>query len=511
VTTADDPTVRSTRTERILRRVLTVVLLGGTAAVALHGWLGIGGSGLDFALSGPAYDTVIVAAGLACFVRARATERERAAWILIGLAMLSWGAAEIYWTAAIESNPNAPYPSPADIGYLAFYPLAYAGLALLVRAKSDELDWRLWMDGLIAALGTAALGAAFVFDFVAARTTGTALEVATTLAYPLGDIAMLSMAVGAVALTRWRPGRTWSLLLVGLSALVVADIAYTLQSTGADIPSGDWIDPIYLIAAIFLGAEMWQPKADTILASARFDGWRELMVPALFFAVMIGLFAMQYLSASSSLSTVLWAATMIAVIARLAMSVRENKRLLEQVRTDALTGLGNQGSMQLDLAARCARATEHPIALLLFDLNGFKRFNDTFGHPAGDSLLAQLGGRLRDTVGEQGAAYRIGGDEFGAILTCDGDDLRALTKRCSEALTAPGKAFDVTTAWGVVRIPSEASTPTEALGLADVRMYAQKESRRLAQDDAIDIDGARVAASLQGDSGRHGEAVEQGE
>ena len=95
------------------------------------------------------------------------------------------------------------------------------------------MDWRLWMDGLIAALGTAALGTAFVFDFVADRTTGTTLQVATTLAYPLGDIVMLAMVVGVVALTGWRPGRTWSLLLAGLSALVIADIAYTLQSTSA--------------------------------------------------------------------------------------------------------------------------------------------------------------------------------------------------------------------------------------------------------------------------------------
>ena len=61
------------------------------------------------------------------------------------------------------------------------------------------------------------------------------LQVATTLAYPLGDIAMLSLVVGVVALTGWRPGRTWSLLLAGLAALVVADVAYTLQSSGANL------------------------------------------------------------------------------------------------------------------------------------------------------------------------------------------------------------------------------------------------------------------------------------
>ena len=211
-----------------MRRALTILLLGGTAIVALHDWAGIG-AGFHFAIAGPLYDAVVLGAGVACLIRASDYKREHAAWVLIGLAILSWGAAEVYWTAFIEGNPSAPYPSPADIGYLVFYPLAYAGLALLVRARAHEINWRLWMDGAIAALGTAALGAAFVFDFVAAKTTGTPIEVATTLAYPLGDIGMVALVVGVVALTGWRPGRTWSLLLAGLSALVIADIAYTLQ------------------------------------------------------------------------------------------------------------------------------------------------------------------------------------------------------------------------------------------------------------------------------------------
>ena len=466
--------------------MLTVVLLGGTAMVALHDWLGIGGADLDFVLGGPVYDAVIVAAGLACLVRAGTADRERPAWVLIGAAILSWGAAEVYWTAFIEGNPNAPYPSLADVGYLAFYPLAYAGLALLVRAKTDELDWRLWMDGLIACLGTAALGAAFVLDFVADHATGTPLQVATTLAYPLGDIVMLSLAMGAVALTRWRPGRTWSLLLAGLSALVVADIAYTLQSTSATLPSGDWIDPIYLIAAIFLGAEMWQPRANAIQSSARFDGWRELMVPAFVFGVMIGLFAMQYFSATSGVSTVLWAATMIAVIVRLAMSVRENQLLLEQVQTDPLTELGNRGRMQVDLKGLCANASEdEPVLLLFLDLNGFKHFNDTLGHPAGDELLARLGRRLRDAIGKNGTAYRVGGDEFCVVLTCPEARFEGLTREAAKALTESGPGFDISSAWGTATIPAEAGEPTAALQLADVRMYAQKESRRTSRESAL--------------------------
>ena len=338
-----------------LRLAIGVVLFGGAALVALHDWLGIGGSGLDRLRQRtsvrrrrhqrrprlPAAKPAAPAASAAPGSRSRPRSS-------------AGRASEIYWTAVLANDPSPPYPSPADIGYLAFYPLAAYGVVLLVRARARELDWRLWMDGLIAALGTAALGAALIFEFVADRTSGTPVQVATTLAYPLGDILMLALVVGVVALTRWRPGRTWSLLLVGLAALVVADVAYTLQIDRRQ-PAGRRLDRTDLPARRRLHRRrgLAAARPTTIQPMARFDGWRELMVPGFFAAVMIGLFAMQYFSHASGLTTVLWAATMIAVIARLAISVRENKRLLEQVRTDHLTGLGNQGRMQVDLAARC--------------------------------------------------------------------------------------------------------------------------------------------------------------
>jgi len=482
---------------RVLRGALAILLLGGAAIVALHYWLGVGG-GLHFAIGGPLYDAVVLGAGIACLVRASDHERERRAWLLIGLAILAWGAAEVYWTAFIDGNPAAPYPSPADVGYLAFYPLAYAGLAMLVRARAHEMNWRLWMDGAIAALGAAALGAAFVFDFVAEQTTGTPLQVATTLAYPLGDIAMVAVVVGVVALTGWRPGRTWALLLAGLAALVFADIAFTLQSTEVTLPGGDWIDPIYLIGAVCLGATAWQPaEATEITSPQRGAGHREIVVPALFAGVMIGLFAMQYFSATSGLSTVLWTATMTAVIVRLAMSDRENRSLLEQVRTDALTGLSNRGRMQVDLDEQCERATEeHPAMLFLFDLNGFKRYNDTFGHPAGDELLARLGYALSEAVGDDGVAYRVGGDEFCLLLTCGEERFDDVAREAAKALTASEKGIDVASSWGGVSIPREANSPSTALQLADVRMYAQKESRRVAHEghDELSLPAPPISA-----------------
>jgi two-component system, cell cycle response regulator len=464
------------------RRALAAFLVGGTAIVALHAWFGVGGDGLDLALNGVLYDAVVLGAALACLLRAFAFRAERAAWLLVGLGVFSWGLAEVYWTAFIEDNPSAPYPSPADVGYILFYPLAYAGLALLVRARAAQLNWRLWTDGLIAALGTAALGTAFVFDFVAEHATGTTLEEATTLAYPLADILMVSIMVGVVALTGWRPGRTWALLLAGLAAMAVADVAYTLQWTAEALPGGGWIEPVYLISAACLGVAVWQSAPATIRPTGSATGWRELVVPALFAAVMIGLFTMQYLSSATGLSTTLWALTMVAVIVRLALGARENSRLLEQVQTDHLTGLGNRGRMQVDLESLAERATEaRPTSLLFLDLNGFKRYNDTHGHPAGDALLVRMGTALREAVGEEGTVYRVGGDEFCVLLTCDPERVDAVIGEAGQALADSGKDFGVDASLGAAAIPTEVADPAEALHLADARMYAQKERRRAAR------------------------------
>jgi diguanylate cyclase (GGDEF)-like protein len=467
------------RGSRALRALLALLLFGATGLIVLHDWLGLGGAGLDEIAGGYLYDAVVVAAGVALLLRAEIARSERAAWALLAAAVLCWAAGEVYWTWFILGAAEPPYPSPADGFYLVFYPLACIGLALLVRARAHELDWRRWTDGAIAALGTAALGVAFVFDFVADRITETGPALATSLAYPLADIGLLAAIVGIIALTDWRPGRVWSLLLVGLAFTAVADIAYTIQEAGGVVPPGSWIDPLYLISAAALGALLWQPDAAPIRSHEGGDRRREMVIPALFATVMVGLFSMQLLSVASGLSVVLWTATMVAVIVRLALSTRENRRLLEQVRTDPLTGLGNRGGMQVDLDRLWRQLSEtEPAALYLFDLNGFKRYNDTFGHPAGDELLTRLGGRLDAAVGGDGSVYRVGGDEFCVLLTCPPDRFDAVAKAAAEALAESDRGIEVGSSWGGAVVPIEAEDPAAALQLADVRMYAQKESRR---------------------------------
>ncbi|HEU4599887.1 MAG TPA: GGDEF domain-containing protein, partial [Solirubrobacterales bacterium] len=279
-------------------------------------------------------------------------------------------------------------------------------------------------------------------------------------------------------------------------------VAFTLQTYEATLPGGDWVEPIYLISAVFIGAEAWQPEADSIQADASFEGWRELVIPGIVAAGLVALVVMQYFNGASALTTLLWTLAMLAVIGRLALSVRDNKELLEQVRTDQLTGLGSHGRLQMDLAARCDRASEEPLTVVLLDLNGFKRYNDTFGHPAGNEMLTRLGARLREAVAPEATGYRIGGDEFVVLIGGDEAGHDAVVKRAAEAMTAKGKGYELSASWGAVKVPAETASAEEAMQLADVRMYAQKESRRVAKEPVPDV-------TLELPGGNR-EAVEQG-
>ena len=149
-----------------------------------------------------------------------------------------------------------------------------------------------------------------------------------------------------------------------------------------------------------------------------------------------------------------------------------------QAHHDSLTGLPNRRKLLNDLEARLEAETPEPTLLLVFDLDGFKAYNDAYGHPAGDALLVRLGERLQAAVSGRGHAYRMGGDEFCVLtmLLADGSD--ALAAAGAAALTERGEGFEITASYGAAMIPLEASTAAEALGTADQRMYARKGRKR---------------------------------
>jgi diguanylate cyclase (GGDEF)-like protein len=121
---------------------------------------------------------------------------------------------------------------------------------------------------------------------------------------------------------------------------------------------------------------------------------------------------------------------------------------------------------------------ETPATLVLFDLDGFKQYNDTFGHPAGDALLARLGERLATTMAGIGSAYRIGGDEFCVLAEADPAASDAIARLAASALSESGEGFSIGCSCGIALLPADTKSPDRALLLADQRMYERKRSGR---------------------------------
>ena len=171
---------------------------------------------------------------------------------------------------------------------------------------------------------------------------------------------------------------------------------------------------------------------------------------------------------------------------------RENKRLLALSRhealSDALTGLRNRRALVNDLEEAISTATDdRRLLLALFDLDGFKQYNDTFGHPAGDALLVRLGERLDMAMSGRATAYRMGGDEFCVLAPIDRGDADEVAELAALALSEAGEAFEVGCSYGLARMPEETRVASEALRIADQRMYAQKAGRSSASRQSTDV------------------------
>jgi diguanylate cyclase (GGDEF)-like protein len=157
-------------------------------------------------------------------------------------------------------------------------------------------------------------------------------------------------------------------------------------------------------------------------------------------------------------------------------------RLNALAQTDELTGLGNRRHLLSALDEAISTSTPQArVTVALLDLDGFKNYNDSFGHPAGDALLARLAGRLQESLDGAGQAFRLGGDEFCVIVTGDAATRLDAVARAAAALTERGEGFAIGASTGIVEAPTEVSTSIAALALADQRLYGEKMLRQPAR------------------------------
>ncbi|MGW7464009.1 EAL domain-containing protein [Streptomyces xantholiticus] len=442
--------------------------------------------------------------------------RPSRSWYLFAAGMGLFTVADATFGAFQVAGTPVPFPTPADVLYLAAYPCFAAGLISLMAAWGSGVRWGAVLDAGIITLGMSTLAWAFiVMPYLRSHLSD--LPLAVSLAYPLADLLLLGMATKLVFVSGIRLP-AFGLFTLWVGATLVADALYysTLATTGAPI-AADVSYALWMASYLLLGAGALHPSmaGTTRLVShgqERLSPARMtvLTLPALLGpALLIGdvgglrgqpMDAVAIASIVAALTVLL--VVRIMLLARFAEAQADQARararmaedalgrqtslqqqLTHQAFHDPLTGLPNRGLFfeQLEHALRRPAAAQTTV-LLLIDLDRFKDVNDSLGHPVGDELLITVGHRLLGAARRNDTVARMGGDEF-AVLAEDLKETPAETyaqrflDRFKEpfALSGPRSVF-ITASIGVV-----ATGPTtfhDALRDADIALYAAKERGR---------------------------------
>jgi diguanylate cyclase (GGDEF)-like protein len=419
----------------------------------------------------------------------------RLPWILMAIGQASFVAGDIMWNW-YEVIGEDPFPSFADVLYLAGYPFIAAGLFLLIRRRIGGGDRGGLLDAAILTTAAAILSWTFLIQPQMVGTDLDPLSVAISLAYPVMDLLLIGVAMGLLT----TPGaRTTSfrLLAGSLVMLVVADQIYAIQTLDGSYVSGGPLDSLYLVAYLMFGASVLHPSmrhltdphpvAVTWLGPVRMVCLAIAMVTG---PVLVTLDpdsgdGLAVVAAGTALLSLLVLARLAGLVGLLERDV-DQRRALEvqlsyQAFHDPLTGLVNRRRfVEQAEAALAARSRPGSVAALFIDLDDFKTVNDSLGHGAGDELLVVVAERLRASLRTTDVAARLGGDEFGVLLL-DVPDVAyasAISERLLTTLQVPltlsGQRVDVGASIGVAIDTGTMQTVDDLLGDADVAMYQAK-------------------------------------
>jgi len=472
--------------ERRLLGTATGLLIALVAATGAHAAFGIGGHAADLPIRDWVTSAVYILVGVIVCWRAIRTSEARRPWMIFAFGVSIYGLGNVLWAAWIEHLPNPPIPSICDGMWLTLYPACYIGIVGLARIRERRVPARIWLDGIIAGLGVAAIGAAIVLRPVLASVSGNTAAVITEMAYPICDLLLAALVVGVLALRGWRLDRMWAMLGAGFLALAAADCMYALQVAGGASAPSTATNLVYDIGVLSLALAAWQPGA-TVEGDA-VPGAAVLGIPAAFTFSALGLLIYDHFSRLDPLALTLAMLTMIAALARTGLAFRDVRALAEtrrQALTDDLTAMPNRRDFlrRLRDGITASRASDTSVALLLVDLDHFKELNDTLGHDAGDQLLRLVGERLRAVLRSSDTAARLGGDEFGVLLCdpCDAERAELVADKVLTAIAEPfpikGVNLRVTASIGIALYPEHAHDDEQLMQHADVAMYEAKTAQ----------------------------------
>jgi diguanylate cyclase (GGDEF)-like protein len=354
---------------------------------------------------------------------------------------------------------------------------------VVARGERESRPLRLWGWGLLTyAAGLLVTLASFL-----------PLAVSKVVGNSLIAFAPILNVVGVLGYTRLRLRRRW--LAAGFVASVVPIVVNHLGDHYSVLV--DFLSPaplanlLFLIGAVTL---LRDPPPDA-KAAARFLSALFLLSIAVWTLRMLLL----WLSVGGSndrdradLTVALFAIAQMVIAVGLTLGllwveVRLMQATLERFAySDPLTGIPNRRATLMRFREEAARALRHqrPLAMVLLDIDHFKRINDTFGHLAGDAVLQHITAELTAGKRTEDVLGRIGGEEFVALLTGQppegaldaADRLRVRVE--GSKVTHDGHALDVTVSAGVALFPTEGSDWDSLFTAADRRLYAAKQAGR---------------------------------
>jgi signal transduction histidine kinase/CheY-like chemotaxis protein/HPt (histidine-containing phosphotransfer) domain-containing protein len=270
------------------------------------------------------YDSAIAVAAVVCALRAVARRQERVAWALMACAIGCWGLGEIYYDAFLAGSGSVAIPSVADAFWLLFYLPAYASVIALIRARLPQLPPGLWLDGVIGALGVASVSASVVFAAVERHTHGGFGVVATGLAYPIGDLVLLVMLIGAGIAGR-RQALNWSWLIAGagFGLFCVGDSIYLLQTAHSSYAPNGLLDISWPVALALIACAAWAPQRS---AQVRARRPASIVTPVVFSLLALGILIADHFDRVDLLAIVLASLCVVAVCVRLLLAFRDAGR-----------------------------------------------------------------------------------------------------------------------------------------------------------------------------------------
>jgi signal transduction histidine kinase/ActR/RegA family two-component response regulator len=316
-------------------RLLWAALVLLVACYVLYTLTHVGGEQLrEFVLKW-VNDAVTVLAAALCFLRASRVRAERAAWFAIGLSILVWACGNLYYSLFLINLNPLPVPSVADALWLLIYPGLFVGIVLLLRDRRGGFGPAMWLDGAMAGLSLCALSAAVVLHVALGSASESTAATVTNIAYPVGDMFALGAIAVALALSRWRPGRMWASLALGLVAFTLADSFFLIKTANGTYSVGTVVDAGWLVGAALFAMAAWQPRSLPRVA-ADDQALSRLLVPACFGMLSLVLLIWDHVERINTTALVLSSVALVAVIVRMTLSFRENRRLVAALRGETV-------------------------------------------------------------------------------------------------------------------------------------------------------------------------------